>query len=273
MSESNPVTVPDLKDAHFAWQRAHEWVEAGRAFLNCCVKLREAITVLWDEAQTTAGVDGVTFTVIGEMPVEAREFYSILIDATECLDEVIEGLDEPARGFNPSLAQSRHAPLVLIGDALGVLQVDRLRAQVQACCPTCRHQLAERLHSELPEVGDTSDTAERTPLLHGTCVRIQMGPTRYETRADGQVLAAAQFHPSGSDGEGITGWIVSGTSSNRSSEPIDSQDKALKLLDDVTRAERVLLRRYPKIYPAVPPVAHEQTRRDFPEMRRLNKGS
>ncbi|WP_435057988.1 hypothetical protein [Streptomyces sp. bgisy060] len=126
-----------------------------------------------------------------------------------------------------------------------------------------------------------SDTTERTPLFHGTCVQIQLGRNRYETRAAdpdradavGQDLAAAQFYPSSSDGAGITGWIVSGTSSDHYSEPIDSQDQALKLLHEVTRAERVLLSRYPKIYPAVPPVAHEQIRRDFPELRRLNQGS
>ncbi|MEU1076533.1 MULTISPECIES: hypothetical protein [unclassified Streptomyces] len=126
-----------------------------------------------------------------------------------------------------------------------------------------------------------SDTTERIPLLRGTCVQIQLGHNRYETRAidprregaEGQDLAAAQFYPSHSDGQGITGWIVSGTSSDHYSEPINSRDQALKLLHAVTRAERVLLRRYPNIYPAVPPVAHEQIRREFPELRRLNQGS
>ncbi|MGW3392146.1 hypothetical protein [Streptomyces cinereoruber] len=64
---------------------------------------------------------------------------------------------------------------------------------------------------------------------------------------------------------GITGWIVSSESSDHYSKPIDSQDQALKLLHEVTRAERALLRWYPKIYPAVPPVEYEQIRREFPE--------
>jgi hypothetical protein len=126
-----------------------------------------------------------------------------------------------------------------------------------------------------------SDTTEHTPLLHGTCVQVRLGRHRYETHAvtpgrAGAVspnLAVAQFYPSSSDGEGITGWIVSGASSDHYSEPIDSQERALKRLHDVTRAERVLLRRYPNIYPAVPPLAHEQIRRDFPKLRRFYQGS
>jgi hypothetical protein len=57
-----------------------------------------------------------------------------------------------------------------------------------------------------------------------------MGRNRYETRvaasdrddADGQDLAAAQFYPSRSDGQGITGWIVSGTSSDHYAEAEDA---------------------------------------------------
>ncbi|MFJ2349658.1 hypothetical protein [Streptomyces antimycoticus] len=122
--------------------------------------------------------------------------------------------------------------------------------------------------------------AERAPLLQGTCVRVQLDRNRYETRvaappdryeADGQNLAAAQFYPSRNDGQGGTGWIVSGTSSDHYSEPIASTYEALKLLHEVTRAERALLRRYPQIYPQVPSVAHEQIRRDYPELHRLNQ--
>ncbi|MCX4681648.1 hypothetical protein OG413_41340 [Streptomyces sp. NBC_01433] len=124
-----------------------------------------------------------------------------------------------------------------------------------------------------------TDTTERTPLFDGTCVRVQMGRNRYETRVaasdrdgvDGPDLAAAQFYPSRSDGQGTTGWIVSGTSSDHYSEPITSRDEALKLLYAVTRAERALLRRYPQVFPQVPPVAHEQIRSDFPELHRLNQ--
>lgn len=125
-----------------------------------------------------------------------------------------------------------------------------------------------------------TDTPERTPLFDGTCIRIQRGSNRYEIRvaapdcddADGPVLAAAQFYSSPGDEQGITGWIVSGTSSDHYSEPISSRYQALRLLDEVARAERALRRRYPQIYPQVPLAAHEQTRRDYPELRRLNQG-
>ncbi|MFC9534321.1 hypothetical protein ACFT38_27805 [Streptomyces sp. NPDC056975] len=115
------------------------------------MKLREEITALWHEARTTAGVDAVTFTVIGQMPDPAREFYSNLIDATECLDEMIAAHD-------PMYIEGRHGPLVLIGDALGVLQVDHLRAQVEACCRVCRHQVADRTH-EAGDAGAATDEA------------------------------------------------------------------------------------------------------------------
>ncbi|WP_246096346.1 hypothetical protein [Streptomyces botrytidirepellens] len=106
---------------------------------------------------------------------------------------------------------------------------------------------------------------------------MQLDRNRYETRvaapdrdeADGQNLAAAQFYPSHDDGQWLTGWIVSARSSDHYSEPIASRDEALKLLHEVTRAESALLRR-PQIYPQVPPVAHEQIRRDFPETRQLS---
>ncbi|MFJ5820022.1 hypothetical protein ACIQGT_39985 [Streptomyces sp. NPDC093108] len=119
---------------------------------------------------------------------------------------------------------------------------------------------------------------ERTPLFNGTCVQVQLNRHRYETRmaptdrdhADGPDLAAAQFYPSRGDGQGLTGWIVSGTSSDHYSEPIANRSKALTLLREVTRAERTLLRRYPNLYPQVPSVAHEQIRREFPELRRLS---
>lgn len=124
-----------------------------------------------------------------------------------------------------------------------------------------------------------TDITERTSLLNGTCVRVQLGSNRYETRVaasdhaepDGQSLAAAQFYTSDGGGPGVTGWIVSGASSDHYSEPIASRYEALKLLQEVTRAERTLLRRYPRIYPQVPPVAHEQIRRDYPALQRLNQ--
>lgn len=150
-----------------------------------------------------------------------------------------------------------------------------------ATCRTAYAQLPLRapVPQHSPEVGDMTETTERTPLFHGNCVRVQMDRDRYETcvvapdrdEADGQSLAAAQFYPSRSDGQGVTGWIVSGTSSDHYSTFITSRYEALKLLHEVTRAERVLLRRYPQIYPQVPPVAHEQIRRDFPELHRLNQ--
>lgn len=139
MPETNAVTVPDLQAAHFAWSVAYGKRAADGVFRRWCVELREAITALWHEAQTTAGADAVTFTVIDQMPAPAREFYLCLIDATECLDELIAAHD-------PMNTHGRHEALVLIGDALGVLQIDHLRARVEACCRSCRHQVADRTH-------------------------------------------------------------------------------------------------------------------------------
>ncbi|MGW6203669.1 hypothetical protein ACWF9B_08485 [Streptomyces sp. NPDC055089] len=141
MPETNTVTVPDLQAAQFAWSVVYDKRPSDGVFRNWCQKLRIEITTLWQKAEIEAGVDAVTFTVIDQMPAPAREFYSILIDATECLDELIADHD-------PMYVEGRHAPLVLIGDALGVLQVDRMRTRVEACCRVCRHQVADRLHAE-----------------------------------------------------------------------------------------------------------------------------
>ncbi|MFD6470797.1 hypothetical protein [Streptomyces goshikiensis] len=120
-------------------------------------------------------------------------------------------------------------------------------------------------------------TEETTQLLAGTCVLSRINRHRYETRtvstrsAHDRHLAVAQYYPPQGDSQTVTGWIVSGASSDHYSEPISNQEEALELLRQVTRAELFLSRCYRSLYPQIPLVAHDNIRRHKPSMRRLNQ--
>ncbi|MGP3777009.1 hypothetical protein ACTWJ8_39870 (plasmid) [Streptomyces sp. SDT5-1] len=136
-SPQSTTVVPDLNAARFAWSRAYAKRQADGVFRQWCEKLRAAVSDLWDAVPRDSG-QGVTFSVLDRLPPGDRDFYQGLIEATELLDELIESHDPMAE------VMRRHAPLIVIGDALGVLTVGHLRAEVDACCFTCRWH-AERL--------------------------------------------------------------------------------------------------------------------------------
>ncbi|MFJ8785699.1 hypothetical protein [Streptomyces sp. NPDC102476] len=132
--------VSDCTAALKAWRYAYEKRNADRVFLRALSPLYEAVGALLAAAST--GGEPLTFGALHRMPQPAQGFYSELIDASECLAELIEDHD-------PNRMAYRHACLVLIGDALGALRDTRYVAYMAACpCRECRGQLAERPHVE-----------------------------------------------------------------------------------------------------------------------------
>lgn len=137
--------VPDCTVALEAWRHAYLKRNADGVFLRALRPLSDAVRALLAAAPT--GGEPLTFGALHRMPQPAQDFYSELIDASECLAELIHGHDRNRTAY-------RHAALVLIGDALGALADERLTALIGSCpCRECREQLGIRT-AESDDEGD-----------------------------------------------------------------------------------------------------------------------
>jgi hypothetical protein len=128
--------VPDCTAALEAWRYAYQKRNADGVFLRALRPLSDAVRALLAAAPT--GGEPLTFTALFRMPQPAQDFYGELIDASECLAELINNHSRERTAY-------RHAALVLIGDALGALRDDRLTALIGSCrCWECREQFRMR---------------------------------------------------------------------------------------------------------------------------------
>lgn len=129
--------VPDCSAALTAWMRAYQKRDADGFFKRRLEQLMVEVTGLLRGAPTDG--EPLTWATLEQLPQPAHDFYSDLICASESLADLIADHD-------PEWVGQRHAALVLIGDALGALRVERFVAMVRACrCWLCREQLALRL--------------------------------------------------------------------------------------------------------------------------------
>uniref|UniRef100_UPI003F498F45 hypothetical protein n=1 Tax=Streptomyces chartreusis TaxID=1969 RepID=UPI003F498F45 len=132
--------VPDCTAALLAWEDAYHQRDADGAFLRTLEALMGHVRDLLVAAPTGGGP--LTFAAIDRMPQPAQDFYSELTDASESLAELIADHSRFRTAY-------RHAALVLIGDALGALRDDRLKALIAECeCWECEEQLGERTTSD-----------------------------------------------------------------------------------------------------------------------------
>ncbi|MFF8932258.1 hypothetical protein ACF1AO_33900 [Streptomyces longwoodensis] len=138
--------VPDCAAALEAWRYAYQKRNADGVFLRALHPLSDAVRGLLEAAPT--GGEPLTFSALFRMPQPAKDFYSELIDASECLAELIAGHNRERTAY-------RHAALVLIGDALGALRDERLAALIGSCpCWECREQLGMRTAERDDEGGE-----------------------------------------------------------------------------------------------------------------------
>lgn len=128
----DPTVIPDCKQAIRAWRYAYEKIVADGVFQRAVGKLAAQITELFE-----AGASGpFTFDTMRGMPRRVQEFYSGLIDAQEALAELLEDRMSDR-------VMQRHPVMMLVGEALGVLADERVRAWVGGCpCPACRNAVS-----------------------------------------------------------------------------------------------------------------------------------
>ncbi|MFF9192587.1 hypothetical protein [Streptomyces rochei] len=138
--------IPDCTAAQEAWRYAYLKRNADGVFLRALRPLSDAVRALLAAAPT--GGEPLTFSALFRMPQPAQDFYSELIDASECLAELISNHDRDRTAY-------RHAALVLIGDALGALRDERLTALIGSCpCWECQEQLRQRTREDDEPEGD-----------------------------------------------------------------------------------------------------------------------